>query len=316
MISFSQATKDEIANQELKNENAAKYEMIGFFICNETTLIVDKNIAYELKTNNAVVARRVIKILKQIAGIKINIITRKQAGMNKNMTYIVRTSDVDGIVNFLGLKNVRKFSYELNDFEDLNFEKTQNLKAFLKGCFLANGSINNPNKSYSLQIPLTDELVAKQIQLLMIAIELNAKIVTQKEIIKVYIKEGESIANLLVFLDATEAMTTFESVRIIKEMRNEANRMNNIELANTEKTYQASLDIIEKLNDINRLVGFESFNEKEQAYIRFRISKPELSMNELAEILNENDIKATKSSLNHFFRKVKEKHKLLMDNIM
>ena len=109
-------------------------------------------------------------------------------------------------------------------------------RAYIRGAFLAGGSISDPNKSYHFEIVCREIAQAKQLQDAINSFEMEAKIVERKKHQVVYLKEGAQIVDMLNIMEAHVALMNLENVRILKEMRNSVNRKVNCETANISKT--------------------------------------------------------------------------------
>ena len=131
-------------------------------------------------------------------------------------------------------------------------------RAFLRGAFLASGSVSDPEKFYHLEIVCTAEAKAEQlVQSIMATFDMDARIVIRKRYFVVYIKEGNQIADMLNVMEAPLALMEFENIRILKEMREgNVNRQVNCETANINKTVSAAMKQIDDIQYIRDTIGF------------------------------------------------------------
>lgn len=111
-------------------------------------------------------------------------------------------------------------------------------RAFIRGAFLASGSLSDPEKFYHFEIVCATEEKAKQLQGIIATFDLEAKIVKRKRYYIVYIKEGSQIVDILNVMEAPVALMELENIRILKDMRNSVNRQVNCETATSTKRYQ------------------------------------------------------------------------------
>ena len=134
-------------------------------------------------------------------------------------------------------------------------------RAFLRGAFLASGSMSDPGKSYHLEIVCTNLFQAEQIQSILLAFEVEARIVQRKKYQVVYMKDGTGISDFLNIVEAHVSLMNFENFRIVKEMRNSVNRRVNCETANIGKTVSASTRQAEDILLLQQKYGFENLPE-------------------------------------------------------
>ena len=176
-------------------------------------------------------------------------------------------------------------------------------RAFLRGAFLASGSMSDPGKSYHLEIVWTNLFQAEQIQSILLAFEVEARIVQRKKYQVVYMKDGTGISDFLNIVEAHVSLMNFENFRIVKEMRNSVNRRVNCETANIGKTVSASTRQAEDILLLQQKYGFENLPESLREMAEVRLAYPDAPLRELGEYL---DPPVGKSGVNHRLRKLGE----------
>ena len=176
-------------------------------------------------------------------------------------------------------------------------------RAFLRGIFLAAGSINSPEKTYHFEMVFNSEKKAGLVQEVMDSFELNARMVQRKKYYVVYMKDGSSIVDILNIMGAHRALMDLENIRIVKEMRNSINRQVNCETANIHKTVEASSKQIEDIKFIRDTAGFGNLKENLREIAELRLAQPEASLKELGAMLSPS---IGKSGVNHRLRKLCE----------
>lgn len=176
-------------------------------------------------------------------------------------------------------------------------------RAFLRGAFLSIGSMSDPQKSYHLEFVCTDEDKARQLQSVIQGFGIDAKIVLRKKYYVVYLKEGESIVDLLNICEAHVSLMKLENMRILKEMRNSINRRVNCETANITKTVNASARQVEDIEYIRDHYGFQRLPDSLRQMAEIRLENPDAPLKELGEYL---DPPVGKSGVNHRLRKLSE----------
>lgn len=176
-------------------------------------------------------------------------------------------------------------------------------RAFIRGAFLASGSVSNPNKAYHFEIVCRTAPQAVQLQNVIGSFEMDAKIVARKKNQVVYVKEGAQIVDLLNIMEAHESLMNLENVRIVKEMRNFVNRQVNCETANISKTVNAAVRQIEDIRYIRSKKGLESLPDNLKEIAALRLEYPDAPLKELGTYLNP---PIGKSGVNHRLRRLSE----------
>ena len=176
-------------------------------------------------------------------------------------------------------------------------------RAFLRGAFLAGGSISDPNKSYHFEIVCKTLEQAEQLRDIINSFAMEAKIVERKKHQVVYLKEGAQIVDMLNIMEAHVALMNLENVRILKEMRNSVNRKVNCETANINKTVNAAVKQIEDIKRIRDTIGFDNIPEPLAEIAQARLDYPDAPLKELGTFL---DPPVGKSGVNHRLRRISE----------
>ena len=176
-------------------------------------------------------------------------------------------------------------------------------RAYLRGCYMAVGSMSDPYKSYHLELVCGLQAQAEQLLKILHDFSLDAKMIVRKKYYVVYMKEGENIADFLNITEAHKALMEFENTRIYKGMRNMVNRKVNCEAANITKTVNAATRQVEDIRLIREKMGLEGLPEslRQMAYVR--LENPQASLGVLGKLL---DPPVGKSGGNHRLRKLGE----------
>ncbi len=260
---------------------------------------------------NASVARRIYKDIKNNFSVNIKITIRNQKRFRIKQIYILEINEkVDTILESLSIiKNNKKIlpeEYFLNSQEELT--------SFLKGAFLACGSINDPSKAgYHLEFNTSTQKEGLFLAKLLKRYNITAKVIKRNNNYMTYIKSAEMISELIRLFGATNCFFYFEDIRIYRDHKNMVNRLNNCEIANQEKVLKTGLKQLDDINYIKEHDLLGLLDENVQSAIKYREAYPETSLQELADIIStETGRKIGKSGINHYFIKVKklvEKHK-------
>jgi DNA-binding protein WhiA len=183
------------------------------------------------------------------------------------------------------------------------WERQPLLRSYLRGAFLAGGSVNNPETSrYHLEIYSTYADHSADLLKVMHQFHLNAKETQRRSGFIVYLKEAEQVADFLQLIGATNAMLQFEDVRIVRDMRNSVNRLVNCETANMNKTVNAAAKQIDNIEYIQATVGLNQLSPSLREIAVVRLANPEVSLKELGEMLPNGPV--SKSGVNHRLRKI------------
>lgn len=176
-------------------------------------------------------------------------------------------------------------------------------QAYIRGAFLAAGSVTNPEKGYHLEIVCNDEEHAELIAYIMTEFEIKPKIINRKKYKVVYLKESSQIVDMLNVMGAHKSLMGMENVRILKDMRNSVNRRVNCETANINKTVNAAVRQIEDIRYIDSVMGLSRLPDGLRELALLRLEAPELPLKELGESLKQ---PIGKSGVNHRLRKISE----------
>lgn len=174
-------------------------------------------------------------------------------------------------------------------------------RAYIRGAFLAGGSISNPSKSYHFEVVCQQMAQAVQLQEMINSFGMDAKIVERKKHYVVYLKEGSQIVDILNVMEAHVALMNLENVRILKEMRNSVNRKVNCETANISKTVNAAVKQVEDIIYLRDTIGLDSLPENLREIAKLRLEYPEAPLKELGTYL---ETPVGKSGVNHRLRKI------------
>ena len=201
--------------------------------------------------------------------------------------------------------------YPLNEVPKELLKNDECIRAFLRGAFLGGGSISDPEKNYHMEFVTNNEDFANSLKDLINSLGFNSKIVSRKNNYVVYLKESEQISDLLSIIGAHNALLSLQNTKIVKEMRNNVNRIVNCETANLSKTVNAAVRQVENIRFIQETIGISSLPENLQEIARIREEYEDMTLKELGEMLNP---PIGKSGVNHRLRKIEEIANKLREN--
>ena len=299
-MSFTSIVKDEVTRLE-----GNKFEYMAEMSCIfRNNAHIDNDIIIMLENNS--VARRVFKLVKQVYDVTPVITVRRRYNFNNHLSYLLKISNRKKFI-LEDLAIVSHGEY-LNVPHDYIISDEECLRAYLRGLFLATGSINDPKTSrYHLEFIVDNKKYAEYVSELLNRYSLNSKVIKREKNYMVYIKEAEKISDFLRIIQAYQAVMYFEDIRIYRDHKNMTNRLNNCEQANVDKVF---LTASRQLKDISLLRQYDMIDVlpmKLQEVIKYREEYPESSLQELSNIMSkELGYHITKSGLNHRFRKIKD----------
>ena len=305
-MSFSIKVKNELANH-ISNATHCRVAELAALISMCGSVIIDENNDYKIriKTETQPTAEKIKKLLWKTFKVNDDISTRENAYSKVGRTYTLLVGDHQQALKIL---QATKLINENNEIGE-NFSITNNIvimkdcckRAFIRGAFMAAGSISDPNKSYHFEIKCNSEKKAKQLIELLENYNIDGKMVARKGGYVVYIKEGEGIVDVLNVMEAHVSLMEMENVRILKGMSNYYNRQVNCETANIKKTVATSVRQIDDIDFIIQNKGIDYLPEKLQDIAWVRKENPDASLQELGEML---DPPLGKSGVNHRLRKI------------
>ncbi|MCP1191133.1 DNA-binding protein WhiA [Priestia flexa] len=302
-MSFASETKKELTNLEVK-DCCAKAELSALIRMNGSLAFSNRNLTVDVQTENAAIARRIYVLLKKSYNVTVELLVRKKMRLKKNNVYIVRLVEkARFLLEDLKILN-EGFTFTHNISEELVKKKCCK-RSYLRGAFLAGGSINNPEtSSYHLEIFSLYREHNDALCELMNTFGLNSKTLERKKGYINYLKEAEKITEFLSIVGAHSALLRFEDVRIVRDMRNSVNRLVNCETANLNKTIGAAIRQVENIRYIQETVGLEVLPEKLREIARLRVEYQDVTLKELGEMVSGGQI--SKSGINHRLRKIDE----------
>ena len=301
-MSYASEVKKELTMLEVHFGNA-KAELMALIRMNGSLGIYNHKFVLNVQTENPAIARRIYKLLKQFYDIDSERLVRRKMKLKKNNLYIVRLkTGSDYVLKDLDILD----GFQIKETVPLKFlDDDAKVRSYLRGAFLAAGSVNNPETSrYHLEIYSLYEDHNNTNCEMMNRYGLNARKTERRSGYITYLKEAEKIADFLSLIGATNSMLKFEDLRIVRDMRNSVNRIVNCETANMNKVADAARKQIENIDYIERTVGLSKLPDKLQAVAQARKAHPEVSLKELGELVAGGPI--SKSGVNHRLRKINE----------
>ena len=261
MVSFSSQVKKELSEiNNLSNKELVRAELMGYLTTNSSN---------RFTTNNQYNINRYSKLLNNIGENDFSIAI-------KGNNFEIKT------------KKSIEISQEIKNDEQK--------KALIRGAFLGAGTITNPESVYHLEIVFEKEEYANLIKTILDEVKITSKIIKRDNRHILYIEDGDNISSFLAFTGANKSVLKFEDTRVMKDVRNNINRLVNCETANLNKTINSAVKQIEKIKLIKAKKKFKELSEKEQQLAELRLKNPHASLVLLGNMLTP---PLSKSGVNH-----------------
>lgn len=302
-MSFSSNVKQEVSNKIMEG-NDARAELSALIQMTSSLSFSSRGMTILVTVENAAVARTIYRMVKERFDSEIELFVKRKMNLKKNRIYGLRIlSGAPVILTELGIYSARG----LLEKPLAKIVATDNqARAYLVGAFLASGSINPPEKTnYHLEITAANQEHAKFLQETMNRFSLNARMIERRAKWIVYVKAAEKIADFLRIIEAEQALFDFENIRIERDLVNNIQRLNNIDVANEMKAQSAAIKQLEDIAKIEEMDKYESLDQKLKDVIEIRKAYPEASLNELCDLLEQKTKKTvSKSGMRHRFVKI------------
>lgn len=285
-MSFADKVKTELSNSSIKIKKCCKYALIYGMFFSSVSQLAESTI----KIRNASANELFLSVCKQLCTVKEFMYSFDGKAISIDTSFF-RFSDYDSIA-----ENIIKCG------------KCQ--ENFLKGVFLGHGTMNDPAKSYRLEMVLNDDASAKSIQDLLLSIGIDASIALRNGKYVVYLRKSQAIEDFIAFIGAPSFAFEMMNSQIHKELVNNANRITNCDAANINKSLAASDKYFEIITELieTGYVDMLPDHLKEMAYKR--IENKELSFKELGKLFNP---VISKSGVCHRLEKILEQYNDLKD---
>ncbi|HDP69807.1 MAG TPA: DNA-binding protein WhiA [Actinobacteria bacterium] len=303
-MSFSAQIKNELTRVYPKDKCCKKAELSALFRLDGSFHILGKDkFAIHTSTENAAVARKTVKLLSELFNLEYEIVVRRSYLSKKNdyVVYIPSQTNLNQSLNEIGILDDKMVI--VSGIIPRLVKKDCCAASYLRGAFLGGGSMGNPKKGYHFELNTNNEQLAVDLLLLFKHFGLNAKLSSRKKNCVVYIKEGEGIVSLLALAGAFEALLSLEDLRIVKDLRNEVNRLVNCDTANLNKTVKAALLQLEDITFLDKEVGLSHLPLSLQEVALKRLRFTQANVRELGELC---EPPLSKSAVYHRIRRIRK----------
>jgi hypothetical protein len=305
-MSFSAKVKEELERHIGTARHCQLAELAPVFALCGHAGQGDDGFFMEFSSENQLVVRKCFTLLEKTFNINACSRNDMESSLRKNGSYTIRIDEdaqVRRVLAALKLLDGDRLVAPEGLVDPLLVQSGCCRRAFVRGAFLASGSISDPNKFYHFEIVCDTPAQAEQVREVLNSFIQDAKVVQRKKYYVVYVKEGTQIADLLNVMEASVGLMDFENVRIIKEMRNSINRQVNCEIANQGKTVDAAMRQIADIQYIRDTIGLSSLKPALQEMASARLENPDMKLQDLGMLMSP---PVGKSGVNHRLRKLSE----------
>lgn len=305
-MSFSKDVKAELAESISNARHCRLAELSAIIsICGRVGVDIKGQYRLAIHTENSAVARKCCKLITKVFHVNLEVMIRTSRVMSGVHTYWLVLPEGDISQHILqATKLIDQEGYVVADLtlcDELLVQNSCCKRAYIRGAFLASGSMSDPEKTYHFEIVCDCQGKALLLRRVFLSFDIDAKVIPRKKYYVTYIKDGAMIVDALNVMEAHIALMKLENVRILKDMRNSVNRRVNCETANINKTVSAAVRQIEDITYIKETIGFEGLKESLKDIALLRLEEPDMPLKELGEHLNP---PVGKSGVNHRLRKL------------
>ncbi len=276
-----------------------------FMLCGEKKEGVFGRPYLQIDTENLTVAKKSYMLLRNTFQAKTEVAVRNHNIRSSGVSFSLIVKGHRDVARILKAVKIMDENGNIwGSFQKIHHRIVQNTcckRAYLRGTFLAAGSVINPEKAYHLEMAVFSRQYAEQLGELVAEFGIDAKIVERKKYQVLYMKEGSQIVDFLNVIGAHIALMELENVRIVKEVRNSVNRQVNCETANINKTVAAATKQIEDIKYLQCKMGFSQLADRLREVAELRLDYPDCSLQELGRML---PVPISKSGVNHRLRKI------------
>lgn len=275
-MSFSTDVKEELSKiNNYTKKDSLRIELIGFLMI-ANTVVVGQKIRYSTESQYTI--NRFAKLLSNCGIMDYTIeLQRKTFSIFLPKGKLLEELEIQEKNKIVIRKEKMEQAFQKNE--------EQKTKDFLRGAFLGGGSINNPEKKYHLEIKFSADSNKEEMMKRLERQNIKMKELSASPIL--YLKEGEEISNFLAFIGASSGVLRFEEIRVMRDVRNNVNRLVNCETANLNKTINSAVKQIEDIKFIKQKRKFGELSEQLKEIAELRVTYPEKSFVELGQLLKE-----------------------------
>lgn len=289
-MSFSSQVKNELVKIEYDKNCCKKSLLYGMALFAKS--FSAREVLFQSENESIIILFK--RLLKELCNIDCEV---SVSPSGKSFTIGLSKESSAKLMSFFG-HNARETSLRVNT-AILSCPNCQN--SFFAGAFLSCGTVSSPEKNYHLEFAIAFQNLTKSFITLLQEMELSPKLTKRKGYNIVYFKESEAIEDSLYLMGASNSMFDMMNVKIVKEIRNSANRKANCETANIEKMVKAASPQINAILKIQDKKGLDFLSQPLKEMAEIRLENPDSSLSELAEMFNP---PLSRSGVNHRLQRI------------
>ncbi len=294
MQSFSAAAKAEICRELPQSNCCALAECFGILLfCNSF-----QDDCIKIITESQDFGKLLPKLFRKAFGISFDQLPEE--GTQGKLTYAITTREkIASIMEAFGFTRGDTLALHIN----LAVVEEDCCKgAFLRGAFLAGGSVTHPAKAYHLEFTTTHQSVARECYMLLHeTMGFYPKTAGRAGAQVLYLKQSDLISDFLTFLGAPVAAMGIMEAKLEKELNNQVNRCCNCDDANTSKVVEAAQEQLGAIRTLRDRGQLEKLPAKLLQAAAAREANPEASLSELAAMM---EPPITKPAMNHRLQRI------------
>ena len=290
-MSFSMDVKEELVKQ-IPNEEHCRLAELAALLFFYAKVYFEPEIRVVLPVENRVALRKCFTLLNKTFNIRSSVSENEIEFIKEPIEFSGKNSNIEAVFDRINLSDPMPL-----------LKKDCCKRAFLRGAFLGTGYVNDPKKAYHLEILSDSAEYSKLLTYLFLEFNIKPKCSIRKKYFVTYLKEFESVSDVLSLIGAPKSMMDMANMRIVKDVRNNVNRRNNCDMANISKTVNAAAKQLEDIDIIRENIGLSALPESLRMIAVLRMEHPDSSLTELGEMF---DPPVGKSGVNHRLRKISE----------
>ena len=295
-MSFSSEVKSELCRAAVNQKCCSIAQCYGILLyCNTFS-----GSEIKIMTENRPFAQLLPKLFKRAFSVSFDKVPENPEKAGKLVFYINDSKKLERIFQTYGYSAQSTLAHHINLGV---LEEDCCRRSFIRGAFLAGGSVTDPSKQYHLELVTDHYNVSRETYSLLLEMGFRPKETSRNGNYITYFKQSDVISDLLTTVGAPVSAMEIISAKIEKDMRNSVNRKVNCDTANVLKIVDASRQQIDSLKKLDSAVGLRNLPEKLYQTAVMRMENPELSISELAAAFVP---PVTKSCLSHRLRKLME----------
>ncbi len=296
---FSYDLKSELSNVNVTTQHCRRAELAGLIFSAAAITVERGGVSLIFHTEHTGVVNCFFSLLKKLYGTEPQLY-RINANLKKNMTYEMRVTGVTArtVMDDCGYSDAMGGDYSV---VYKLIEKDCCRQSFLRGTFLGCGTINDPNKSYSLEFVFNSYFAAEPAENVLERLGITVRYNERKDDHVLYMRDSESIVSVLSFIGGVKSLLAIENIKIYKEINNDINRAYNFDSANINRAIVSASEQIDAIEKIKSNGIYDSLPRSVREAAEVRLENPEASLGDIAAILE-----ISKSAVNHRMRKLRE----------